>query len=617
MSNQSCNECGAPKVFVTGFNAANLTPADCVLVFQCIIDHGTPAQFDEFCASLGLTLNVSAGPDGVIGNATSSELLNLCDEETLHFWSNDQSILFTVAPGSALVEAHVNPLALTGLAHTAITNIDLRPALDGNGNPLTGVFTVEVTWTDEDGDVNVTTDPTPITIDSDTHGTVVPAGHAVTNVTTNGIQLGPDTPFVAFPDGSTWAHPIEECKCLTADQTDLGAFANPSPVAAGAIGSLITTTGASIQLTPGAAVGDTASSEDFAFNTGDPNCLVPVRVTVTRLEAAGAASGPTFNADGTATVVTRFDHNVLFEILPDACGVVHELPIMMTAASIQTNREELRFIASHPVVDYIGGTNGDDISGQLPYTGPWQNSNSTDPSAFLFAPSSTLSFDKDGDTATGLLSFTALSIPEPYEFKLCDLPGLIADGTISDGGCTDIPLTKLVTDASQLDMGNADYFEWQDTAPATPEPFTFEAYEALADAHDYGLTPDISQTISTLSNNDTANVSNELSITVVDAWVFTPVDVWLRWAFAGEGGIRAELFDRCTDNVTDSVDYYRPLNAPDTHPGLLIPAGTHRLRTTNVDSGGSASDWVVQWSADGNTYANGEGPDLTLSLIHI
>jgi len=47
---------------------------------------------------------------------------------------------------------------LSGLVHTAITNIDLRPT--GNDNE----FTVEVTWTDEDGNTQVTTDPTPVKI---------------------------------------------------------------------------------------------------------------------------------------------------------------------------------------------------------------------------------------------------------------------------------------------------------------------------------------------------------------------------------------------------------------------------------------------------------------------
>ena len=47
---------------------------------------------------------------------------------------------------------------LSGLIHTAITNIDLRPTSNTNE------FTVEITWTDEDGNTQVTTDPTPILV---------------------------------------------------------------------------------------------------------------------------------------------------------------------------------------------------------------------------------------------------------------------------------------------------------------------------------------------------------------------------------------------------------------------------------------------------------------------
>ena len=47
---------------------------------------------------------------------------------------------------------------ITGITHTSITNIDLRPT----GTP--NEFTVEITWIDEDGNTQVTTDPTPISV---------------------------------------------------------------------------------------------------------------------------------------------------------------------------------------------------------------------------------------------------------------------------------------------------------------------------------------------------------------------------------------------------------------------------------------------------------------------
>ena len=89
-------------------------------------------------------------------DALGSELVEFGD--IVHFWSPDGSILFGVTAGSAVVAASLNPAVLTGIAHTAITNIDLQPT----GNP--DEFTVAIEWTDGDGNPQTTTDPTPITI---------------------------------------------------------------------------------------------------------------------------------------------------------------------------------------------------------------------------------------------------------------------------------------------------------------------------------------------------------------------------------------------------------------------------------------------------------------------
>ena len=82
----SCNGCSIFNI-TNEFNASTLTEQECVEVMQCLIDHGTSEQFDAFCNQLGLTLTVSTGPDGVPANATASEALDLCAEETIHFYS--------------------------------------------------------------------------------------------------------------------------------------------------------------------------------------------------------------------------------------------------------------------------------------------------------------------------------------------------------------------------------------------------------------------------------------------------------------------------------------------------------------------------------------------------
>jgi len=139
-----------------------LDPTNCQLIFQCIIDNSTQAQFEEFCGKMGVILNVSTGPDNDPANATSTATAEW--GETLHFYSPDNSILYTVTEGSVIIGAQLNPTVLAGIAHTAITNIDLKPAIDGNGNPLINNYTVEITWVDGDGVTHVTTDPTPIII---------------------------------------------------------------------------------------------------------------------------------------------------------------------------------------------------------------------------------------------------------------------------------------------------------------------------------------------------------------------------------------------------------------------------------------------------------------------
>ena len=72
------------------------------------------------------------------------------------------------------VEAILAEIAtsLTGIAHTSITGIDLKPT----GTP--NEYTVEITWVDENSTTQVTTDASPITIDT---GVQTVTGTAVDN----------------------------------------------------------------------------------------------------------------------------------------------------------------------------------------------------------------------------------------------------------------------------------------------------------------------------------------------------------------------------------------------------------------------------------------------------
>ena len=67
-------------------------------------------------------------------------------------------------------------LGLSGVQHTIITGVDLRPTATPNE------FLVEITWTDGDGVAQTSTDPTPITI-SQTVATSATAGNLLTEDT--------------------------------------------------------------------------------------------------------------------------------------------------------------------------------------------------------------------------------------------------------------------------------------------------------------------------------------------------------------------------------------------------------------------------------------------------
>lgn len=70
-------------------------------------------------------------------------------------YSNTTSGLTATTVQGAIDELNT---ALSGVAHTAITNIDLQPTANTNE------FTVVLTWTDGDGVSQTTTDATPITV---------------------------------------------------------------------------------------------------------------------------------------------------------------------------------------------------------------------------------------------------------------------------------------------------------------------------------------------------------------------------------------------------------------------------------------------------------------------
>ena len=128
------------EINLDDFDFTTLTAAQCQDLFQCIVDQGSPAQFDAFCTALGLTLTISTGPDGVVANATQSEDLELCAGETIHFYSQNNSILFTITNGSVIVGAEVDPAILTAIENntTNIASLQLLGHPDDDIETVTG-----------------------------------------------------------------------------------------------------------------------------------------------------------------------------------------------------------------------------------------------------------------------------------------------------------------------------------------------------------------------------------------------------------------------------------------------------------------------------------------------
>lgn len=156
MSNCGCT---TPKIIQVPADTdfSQLTPAECVEIFQCIIDNGTTAQFIEFLQRFDFTQLTAAqttaiqdtiGPlftvnAGTTGDATDdsngSEIITFND--ILHFWSNDGSVEFNVSAGSAIVEAHINKDALN---ITCETPLDAGQGLITQSNGLVDGVSYEV-----------------------------------------------------------------------------------------------------------------------------------------------------------------------------------------------------------------------------------------------------------------------------------------------------------------------------------------------------------------------------------------------------------------------------------------------------------------------------------------
>jgi len=183
MSEEVCTgifQCIIQEGFTTQFNEflnkmdfSELSTENCRAIFQCIIDLRDEALTNAFFQTFNFNQLTNAqvvdirdmiGPLFTVNAGTTADAADdalgtaeVTFGDIVHFWSPDGTLLFGVTEGSAIVAATLNPTVLTGIQHTTITNIDLQPTVNPNE------FTVEIEWTDGDGNAQTTTDPTPVT----------------------------------------------------------------------------------------------------------------------------------------------------------------------------------------------------------------------------------------------------------------------------------------------------------------------------------------------------------------------------------------------------------------------------------------------------------------------
>lgn len=90
-------------------------------------------------------------------------------------------------------------LAVTGMAHTTITNIDLK----STGNP--NEYVVEITWIDADGVTHVTSDPTPVIVSGEEPAYSRASQVSNQTVTVSGTFANAGTQLVVtVPSAGTW-----------------------------------------------------------------------------------------------------------------------------------------------------------------------------------------------------------------------------------------------------------------------------------------------------------------------------------------------------------------------------------------------------------------------------
>ena len=149
--------------------------------------------------------------------------------------------------------------------------------------------------------------------------------------------------------------------------------------------------------------------------------------------------------------------------------------------------------------------------------------------------------------------------------------------------------------------------EWHDTEPAiSPFPQDAEAGRNFRENHDFSLPTTTDNTVSSLALNDTNNTAAKLDIQVIEGYIIVDKQLDLRYAGASEGYWAVELGKCCgeLELIAENGGF-----SPDRNMPFTLPAGIHKIRLWNIDSGGSNSSANLQLSTDGGiTYVTDNTP---------
>ena len=171
---------------------------------------------DNFVLDTGLE-KILVNVDGVSIVSNPDGTLSAVAEDAAGTAFDPAGNVLTATDTQAAIEEVLG--LLNGVQHTVITNVDLQPT----GNP--NEFTVEIEWTDGDGNTQTTTDPTPVTIAQQTvvsadAGNLVTAGGDGGAFIDSVVSSDAGNLITAGADGLAALSPTDLCQAVTDNCVD-------------------------------------------------------------------------------------------------------------------------------------------------------------------------------------------------------------------------------------------------------------------------------------------------------------------------------------------------------------------------------------------------------------